>query len=145
MSLGKKSKSQVERLRKSVYERDRYECVACSFLGDGVVGVSTLSIQHRVGRGMGGSALYDKSSAYLITFCVFHNVQETADADFHDVCEENGWSVPRWVVGYRWPIDTVPVRYSDGWFFLVDDSRQQIPEKLAADRMQEIYGSEMLG
>ena len=146
MSLGSKSKSQAEKLRKPVYKRDHHECVACGYAWtSGRMPVDQLSIQHRVGRGMGGSALYDKTASSLITFCIWHNVQETADADFHKLCLHNGWSVPRWVPERRWPMESVPVRYVDGWFFLVGLERVGVKRGVAEERMVEIYGPDFLG
>ena len=143
MSLGKKSKSQVERLREKVYKRDGYGCVACrvifrfenAFRDD-------LTIQHRVSRGMGGSARYDTSMAFLISFCAGHNLAETAEAKFAQQCIDYGWAVPRWVVDRGWPIETVPVRYHDGWWMLDDVDRVPVTDKIARDRMLEIYGPE---
>lgn len=145
MSLGRKSKNQTEKWRRHVYKRDGDECLACGYYGTLRMGGDQLSIQHRVGRGMGGSAQYDLTAASLITFCVWHNYQETADADFHKLCVAKGWSVPRWVTGNRWPIETVPVKYPDGWFFLVDLERVQATDHIAEDRMVEIYGPDFLG
>lgn len=141
MSLGKKSRSQTEKWRKHVYKRDRHECLACQYeWTSGQMGKDQLSMQHRIGRGMGGSALYDKTAAGLITFCIWHNVQETSDAKFRALCVEMGWSVPRWVAAQRWPIECVPVRYHDGWYYLVDTDRVPVDRRTAEERMAEIYG-----
>lgn len=136
MTIGKKSKAQTEKLRKKVYERDNYECISkavyapCS---------SDITIQHRVSRGMGGSALYDGHSAFLVAMCARHNTLETADSDYHKICQHFGWSVPRWVV-LQWELTQVPVFYWDGWHFLENDTRVPITDEEAKARRLEIYG-----
>ena len=136
MSIGKRSKAQTDKLRRQVYERDNYECVSkavyapCS---------ADNTIQHRVGRGMGGSALYDAEGAFLMVMCGRHNTLETADADYHKICTQLGWSVPRWVVD-QWSITEVPVFYWDGWHYLVAGERVKTTDKAARARMIKIYG-----
>lgn len=89
---------------------------------------------------MGGSALYDKTAGALVTFCMYHNFMETADADFSSLCVSYGWSVPRWVVDGVWDISQVPVFYFDGWYYLTDTGREKITEEDALERMSQIYG-----
>jgi hypothetical protein len=133
---GKRSKANVERVRQTVYDRDGNVCVASGFMrpcyGD-------LTIQHRVGRGMGGSAEYDTSPVWLLSLCWGHNVLETENAPARMAYRAYGWSVSRWVVE-SWDIEAVPVCYFDGWYKLVQDGRTPITEKVAAEMMGAIYG-----
>jgi hypothetical protein len=99
-----------------------------------------VTLQHRVGRGMGGSALYDKDAGFLLTMCNDHNGLETSNADFHRLCQKMGWSVPRWAVERR-SISEIPVCYEDGWFYLIGFDRVPTTEHAAKGRMEEIYGS----
>ena len=139
MGIGKRSKAQTDKLRKMVYERDNYECLSkavyapCS---------ADITIQHRVGRGMGGSALYDAHTAFLLVLCNRHNTLETANADYHRICKRFGWSVPRWVVD-RWDITEVPVFYWDGWHYLTLDGKVPVTDEAAKARWVEIYGEEV--
>jgi len=129
----------MEKWRKHVYRRDRDRCIACEYLF-GRVSDDQLTLQHRVSRGMGGSARYDETPAGLIAFCAGHNLAETAEAKFAGQCRDFGWSVPRWVVDRGWSLEMVPVRYADGWFALENLERVPLSEDLALDRMLEIYG-----
>lgn len=88
-----------------------------------------LTIQHAVGRGMGGSAKYDNID-FLRTMCARHNMLETADADFAKACVENGWSIPRWFAD-RFSVRAVPVLYSEGWYLLQNGNRLPISDKTA--------------
>lgn len=99
--------------RDAVFARDVVSCVAAGVPEAAAWpcwGIRTL--QHRVGRGAGGSALFD-TPAYLLTMCAHHNGIAEADADFAAVCRESGWTLPR----LRVAVDPVliPVRYFDGW------------------------------
>jgi hypothetical protein len=134
--IGRKSRAQVERARRAVYQRDNRECVSKAIYGPCS---ADITLQHRVGRGMGGSALYDGEAAYLVVMCARHNVAETANADYAKICRELGWSIPRWVVD-QWSITEVPVFYWDGWHYLVGNDRVETTEKAARERMAEIYG-----
>lgn len=139
-SRGARSRAQVEQVRPEVYERDEHTCVVqgsrqwqtwpCS---------RDLTIQHAVGRGMGGSVELD-SPALLRTMCGFHNLLETSDADFARACTVNGWSIPR----NRADIDPlqVPVRYPDGGDYLLDDDggRRRIPRADAQAFRLETFG-----
>mgnify|MGYP003625481844 FL=1 len=138
MSIGKKSRSQVEKARRGVYERDGGVCISKAVYG---VCDDSVTIQHRVGRGMGGSAKYDTQPGFLLTMCGRHNMLETANADYHKVCQELGWSVPRWVPD-QWSISEVPVFYWDGWHYLVGFDRVPTSDKVAKLRMESIYGKQ---
>ncbi len=135
-TTGKRSRANVERVRQTVYDRDGNVCVAFGFMrpcfGD-------LTIQHRVGRGMGGSAQYDTSPSWLLSLCWGHNVLETENATAREAYRARGWAVSRWVVE-SWKIDDVPVLYFDGWHLLVHNERLPIDEKVALERIGAIYG-----
>lgn len=140
MSIGRRSKAQVAVSRPIVYKRDGRCCVV-----DGLFEAvrwpcaGGLTVQHRRGKGMGGSALGDDPKA-LISFCHFHNLLETADADFAKACIQNGWAVPRWVADQH-NFNKIPVKYCDGWYLLDGSERFLIPEHTALDMMADIYGS----
>jgi hypothetical protein len=137
MSLGKKSRAQVDKVRQLIFERDGGDCLAAhvfGFCGGG------LTIQHRVGRGMGGSAQYD-SPSHLITLCATHNELQTASAEFARICQARGWSIPRWAVE-RIPAKDIPVQYPGrGWFLLSDDGTvQAIKRYQAVPVFLSLYG-----
>jgi hypothetical protein len=137
MSLGKKSKSQVNKVRAYIFERDGQACIAAGvfgFCGGG------LTIQHRVGRGMGSSAQYD-TPAHLITMCATHNELQTASARFDKLCKSRGWSVPRWAVE-RVPVSDIPVSYPGrGWYLLHEDgSVEKITRVQAIPVLLALYG-----
>lgn len=136
VSVGKQSRRNVEKARQGVYERDKGVCISRSIYGPCD---DSVTIQHRVGRGMGGSARFDADPGFLLTMCGRHNMLETADADYHALCQQLGWSVPRWVPD-RWSISEVPVFYWDGWFYLVGFERVPTSDTVAKLRMTEIYG-----
>jgi len=138
VSIGKRSKKQVERIRQVVYDRDGGVCVGQGF---SLPCSGGLTVQHRVSRGMGGSAQYDSEPAWLISLCWAHNVAETSNASLREAYVARGWGVPRWVVN-SWDISDVPVRYFDGWKFLVNNERLTVSESDALERMREIYGRE---
>ena len=98
--------------RERVFERDGYMCVDCGT-------PYGLSVQHRVGRGMGGSKSSDNMSN-LLTMCVTHNRLLEADADYAELGREYGWKVHRNRVVA--PAD-VPVYYRplQAWVYLGDD------------------------
>lgn len=137
MSIGKKSRSQTEKFRQGVYERDNNVCISKGIFGPCV---PTLTLQHRVGRGMGGSSLYDREPGFLISMCAVHNTLETSNANYHKICQELGWSVPRWAVEQR-SISEIPVFYWDGWWYLVGYDRVATTESAAYAKMEEIYGA----
>lgn len=143
MSVGKTSRKQLSKARERVLERDGYQCVTAGAYGPVGPCGGDLTMQHRVGRGMGGSALYDTVPGFLVSMCWLHNTAETQDAELHDKFMLFGWSVPRWVMR-AWSIETVPVAYADGWHLLVDDRRQPIAEEAALTIMGDIYGEEWL-
>jgi hypothetical protein len=139
MSIGKRSKSQVEKSRPIVYKRDRRECVVSgTFEAVRWPCAGGLTVQHRRGKGMGGSALGDDPEG-LVSMCQFHNVLQTADHEFALVCTKFGWSVPRWAAD-QYKLSQIPVFYADGWHLLSGNSRFTIPESTAQAVMVEVYG-----
>lgn len=141
MSIGKKSRKQVEAVRQSVYDRDDHRCVVYGSLWSMLVPCGgSLTIQHRVTRGMGSSAKYDEAP-YLLTMCSIHNGLEPASAEFRAFCERQGYSVPRWAAE-QFPISRIPVRYEDTWCLLAHSGKYSVPEPVAIDLMTEVYGEE---
>jgi hypothetical protein len=130
MSVGKKSKAQVNKVRSELFQRDNETCVvqgsewaiAYPCFGD-------LTVQHGVGRGMGSSAKYDGID-FLRTMCAGHNGMETSHPFFAAACHRNGWSIERWVAD-RYGAKSIPVLYHDGWHLLQNGSRLPISEATA--------------
>lgn len=140
MSIGKKSRSQVAKSRPTVYRRDRHECVVAGLFESMRWPCSgVLTLQHRRGRGMGGSASADAPDC-LLAMCAFHNFLQTSDAEFQKICISNGWSVPRWVAD-QYKMSRIPVKYADGWCLLDGPGRYNISEHTATEMLYEIYGN----
>ena len=95
--------------RQSIYERDGHRCCACGK-------ADSLTIQHRVSKGMGGSKEYDLP-AYLITMCLTCNVGLEADYKQAELGRFNGWKLSR---NARPPVnpEEVPVKIGREWFLL---------------------------
>jgi len=139
MSVGARSKKNVKNVRQIVFERDEHQCIVRNSGWDLKHPCSgMMTIQHAVGRGMGGSARYDKEP-YLRAMCWGHNTLAEANPDFAKACRSNGWSIPRWAVEST-PIELLPVRYPDGWYLLQGSERVNIDEATANDLQREIYG-----
>jgi hypothetical protein len=137
LSIGRKSRAQVDKVRALVFERDGEQCLAAGvfgFCGGG------LTIQHRVGRGMGGSAQWD-TPAHLITLCATHNELQTASAQFAKICQSRGWSIPRWVMD-RMPAADIPVHYPGrGWFLIREDGKvDKVSRVQAVPIFLSLYG-----
>lgn len=124
-SIGKLSKMQVEQVREAVYVRDERTCVAAS--GECWGG---LTIQHAIGRQMGGSALLDDPTL-LRAMCAWHNTLAETDAGFKALCLRNGWALER---RHQDVADEIPVRYPDGrWYRLIGTSRALLMPDEAAE------------
>lgn len=137
MSVGKRSKAQVDKVRKRVYDRDGgCVCAGSSWAILWPCG-GAWTIQHRVTRGMGGSAEFD-TSEHLLTMCAIHNQLDASSMEFRAACIRQGWSIPRWVMKSFRPQD-VPVWYLDGWHWLYEGERVLCPVRDAERRMGEIY------
>lgn len=118
------------KVRATVFARDGEMCLAQA---DGPC-AGILTLQHRIGRGMGGSKLPGiNRPANLIAMCAHHNELIEKDADFRAHCLRRGWSIPRNWAPAIVPAN-IPVRYQDGPH-LIDDmgQRHPIPESLAAE------------
>lgn len=141
MKIGQRSKAQVNKVRKQVYDRDNGICVVTGSLWSRLEPCQgDITIQHAVTRGMGSSAKWDGAD-YLRTMCWYHNFLDTHSEEFRKACKRNGWSVPRWV-GEQHEIKLVPVRYFDGWHLLQDGERIRISDRTAADLLAEMYPDE---
>jgi len=140
VSVGKKSRASVARNRVKVFARDGFECVmAGSFWAVMQSCGGGATVQHRVGRGMGGSAKWDEPP-YLVSMCYHHNALIESSAEFRNYCERNGISIRRAYMD-RWRIEQIPIRYNDGWFLLSADRRVPITERLAIAVFEEMYGT----
>jgi hypothetical protein len=138
MAIGKQSRAAMERSRANVYARDNETCVVTGTIWGTIHPCGgSMTLQHRVTRGMGGSAKWD-SEPYLLAMCAIHNALEPASAEFRNFCERNGYSVPRWVAE-QFPISRIPVRYPNGWFLLDGTSKYEVPENVALTLIEEIY------
>lgn len=111
-TVGQQSAVQVAAVRARIFDRDEHRCLAEHVL---VPCFGSLTIQHAIGRGMGGSALLDRPSL-LRTFCLGHNRLETESATFRALCLEFGWSLSRFG-----DVKPVPVRYPGCRWYLLDD------------------------
>jgi hypothetical protein len=139
VSIGKRSRKQVAENRDAIFERDNGTCVVANTIWSRLTPCGGgLTIQHRVARGMGGSAKYDEPP-YLLTMCAIHNALEPASSEFRKFCERHGYSVPRWVLN-RYAITRVPVKYDYDWYLLGGTDRFKIPERVAVEILDEIYG-----
>jgi len=128
MSIGKRSKNNVEKIRKKIYARDGFKCVA-SVWGSPCRG--RLTVQHAVKRGMGGSAIFD-APRFLRTMCWHHNDLDASDVMFRRLSLLNGWSMTRpEALQSETP---VPVLYPDGRWYVLDDEfeREPLEESTAA-------------
>ena len=135
MSVGRRSKAQVNKVREIVYKRDGYVCVV-AHTAYGAQCSDELTIQHRVTRGMGSSARFDEPK-HLLSMCGYHNFLDTADSVFRDFCVARGYSVKRWAA---LDAGVIPVHYSDGWFLLHGDGRVEVSNVEASRLMKEVYG-----
>jgi hypothetical protein len=135
MSVGRRSKAQVNKVREIVYKRDGHVCVV-AHTAYGAQCSDELTIQHRVTRGMGSSARFDEPK-HLLSMCGYHNFLDTADSVFRDFCVARGYSVKRWAA---LDAGVIPVHYSDGWFLLHGDGRVEVSNVEASRLMKEVYG-----
>ena len=95
-----------------------------------------LTIQHTVGRGAGGSKLFDTPDL-LVTMCNGHNTLATSNADFARFCTGRGLVRSR--NSSRDP-RLVPVEYADGWFRLEGDQRVPL-HRLDAEEFMFLIGA----
>lgn len=138
MSVGRKSKYQLAKSRPIVFERDQEQCIVAGSIWSTIQPcMGVLTLQHRVGRGMGGSARWDAPNC-LVTMCVVHNGLIESSYEFRNYCERNGLSIRR-TVADRMDVSSIPVRYSDGWFLLAGGSRFTIPDVTAEAIISDLY------
>lgn len=138
MSIGKRSKYQLVKSRPIVFERDQERCIVAGTIWETIQPcMGVLTLQHRVGRGMGGSAKWDAPNC-LVLMCVTHNGLVESSREFRLFCERNGLSILRRVAD-RVDVASIPVRYSDGWFLLSGDSRFPISENTAEAVISDLY------
>jgi len=138
VSVGKRSKYQVAKSRPIVFQRDHETCVVSGTIWETIQPcMGILTLQHRVGRGMGGSAKWDAPNC-LVTMCIVHNGLIESSHEFRNYCERNGLSIRR-AVADRMDVASIPVRYSDGWFLLAGDSRYPISENTAEAVISDLY------
>jgi hypothetical protein len=122
-SLGAKSRRATEDNRPGVYFRDGRRCVVQgSIVADRWPCSGGLTVQHAIGKGMGGSAQFD-SPELLRTMCLNHNVLQTSNAAFARFCLWFGWSLPRHRIDVQ--ADRYPVRYPDGADYFLDNDYQK--------------------
>lgn len=108
------------RMWKQVQERDGGMCAACGTNYG-------LTLQHRAGKGMGGSNSAECFSNYLV-LCGLHNGLLEDDGEFARKGRAYGWKCSRNQV--TTPAD-IAVWYvmEQAWFLLEDDgSRLRVPE-----------------
>lgn len=98
-------------MRALVYERDGHRCYHCGT-------TEGLGLQHRVGRGMGGSKLLDIPSN-LLTFCNAANADMEANAEAARIARQHGWKLHNYEVPYLL-VRPVYDRTTQEWFFLDD-------------------------
>ena len=136
-TIGQRSRDQVDALRPALYMRDDYRCcVSGTPVGATSPCEGPVTVQHRVGRGSGGSAQFD-GPAFLLTMCLRHNVLETSSADFAAWCRTYGWSIRRNALDLD--PTRIPVLYRDGWYLLdgATCDRQRIHPSIAAKLMEQ--------
>jgi hypothetical protein len=141
MAIGKTSKGNTKRNRPIVMARDGGCVVAGTFWSNFVKCDDTLTMQHRVTRGMGSSAKWDANPNGFVIMCWAHNVLEPMSPTFRSMCERSGWSIRRSIAD-RNDLARIPVRYPDGWFLLAGNGRVPINDTLALEMMFDIYGDE---
>ena len=100
-------------IRKLVFQRDGDECVHCGT-------TEGLTLQHRAGRGMGGSKTLD-GPENLIVMCALSNQRLESSAAFADLGRTMGWKIRR-----SEDPESVPVRYASGDFYYLNNRGTRI-------------------
>ena len=99
--------------RRLVFQRDGDECVHCGT-------TEGLTIQHRAGRGMGGSKTLD-GPENLVVMCALSNQRLESSAAFADLGRTMGWKIRR-----SEDPTTIPVRYASGDFYYLNNRGTRI-------------------
>ncbi|TFD27486.1 hypothetical protein [Cryobacterium cryoconiti] len=144
-TIGQQSKKQVADNRAGVYERDGEQCVVAGSLWARLFPCEgPLTIQHGVGKGMGGSAEFDGPEC-LRTMCLGHNDQQPKSSAFAKECIWFGWAIERGRRGLDYT--KVPVRYPNGRDYLLttDFKRELLPLTEAANLRASIHGTRQIG
>lgn len=100
------------KIRKAVFARDHYFCAMTAYSSC----VGDLTLQHRVGRGMGGSKRLDGFSN-LLSLCAWHNQLIEADAQAKQWALRHGVSVLRRHAAL-FDVAHIPVFVDGEWWFL---------------------------
>ena len=141
------TKTPTPRVRALVYERDGHTCVAShpAVMRGFMLCDSVLTLQHRIGRGSGGSRLPGiNQPGNLITMCFTHNLLIERDATFKAYALSRGWSLPRLRKPALVPAE-IPVMYPDGPYLVDDDGgRESIPLAFARE-LWEVFGLTRFG
>jgi len=92
-------------------DRDR-ACPHCGTTGPELIP------QHRLNRGMGGSAVRNRPSN-IIVFCSLGNGLMESNATFAQLARSYGWKLLAWQ-----DPEKTPARLFDGWYLLDDNFRK---------------------
>lgn len=124
-----------KKVRDAVCARDP-ACIVAGVEGAARFGVcgGGRTLQHTVGKGMGGSKLFDTPNL-LVTMCLTHNLLLTADAKFLAFGRNRGWVKDR---NSQHDPRLTPVLYADGWYRLVGDDRVPVHTPDALEYMSLI-------
>jgi hypothetical protein len=144
-TLGQQSKRQVEDNRDGIYLRDGHQCVVAGSMWARLFPCEgKLTIQHGIGRGMGGSAQFD-SPECLRTMCFGHNDLQPKNSAFAKECIWMGWAIERNRRGLDWTL--IPVRYPDGRDYQLtpDFQRHLLTVDEAAEARALIHGIRTIG
>lgn len=138
MSVGRRSKAQVNKSRPIVFDRDDERCIFAGTIWQ-VLNPCGMGygVQHRRGKGMGGSNKADTPDA-LLTCCNVHNGLIESSSECKAFAERSGISVRRSIAD-QWPMSQIPVKYADGWHLLSGDLRFPISDSTAEAIMSDLY------
>lgn len=128
------SKKIPAKTRDAVYTRDKHRCVLAGVRHRFDPCMGDLTVQHTVGKGMGGSKLFDTPDL-LVAMCWHHNVLIEQDADFARFCAARGLVRSR---NSKRDPRLVPVLYVDGWHRLEGIVRVPVPAIDAVEYMRLI-------
>jgi len=101
--------------RKKLIARDEEQCWHCGT-------TETLTVQHRMNRGMGGSNKRD-NPANLILLCWFVNFEMEASSRAADSARLAGWKCDRGATPELTPVFHQP---SNSWYLLDNDWQRRV-------------------